>query len=139
MRWNFSGVLVTIATFFGWGLTGYNILPVSGGVIYLPFFGLRDRKLDIHHATMAQHHDKKAQSPLGRSHGHRTFGSPIDLGTFPRGKREFQKGFCFRRPDGTYVVLDDGVSRRQNRFDRYAGKLAPLSKGVVPTCERCPV
>ena len=74
------------------------------------FHGLADGKLDIHHAAVAKHHDKKAESSAGFSDGDRPIGSPIDLSTFTGGKRQLQKRFDLWWPDLSHILFDDGIA-----------------------------
>ena len=53
--------------------------------------GLRDGKLHVHEATLAQDHDKKAQSPTSGSDVDHTVFAPIHLSTFAGLERQKSK------------------------------------------------
>ena len=74
------------------------------------FHALANGKLDIHHAAVAKHHDKKAQPSAGFSHRDRAIGSPIDLSTFTGGKGELQKRSDFWWSDLSHIFFDNGIA-----------------------------
>ena len=72
------------------------------------FHGLRERKLDVQQAAVAEHHDKEAQAAAGVAHGDRTELPPVHLGTLAGGKGQRQEGRSVRRANVVDVLLDDG-------------------------------
>lgn len=75
--------------------------------------GLRDGELDVHQAAVAQHHDEEGQSPTRRADRDAAVFAPVNLGAFPGGKGELEKGGPTHRPDLAYIRLDDRVAARK--------------------------
>ncbi len=74
------------------------------------FHGLADGELDIHPATVTEHHDKKAQPSPGLAHPNRTKRSPVHLSAFAGGKGQSQIGLFPPGPDLFDEPLDHRVA-----------------------------
>src|SRR5438105_3568453 len=74
------------------------------------FHGFSQRELQIHFATVSQHHEKEGEPSAGGTHGHRTGVSPVHLSTLPRFKMKGQEsrfGFGAHLAD---KIFDDRIA-----------------------------
>src|SRR6476619_655786 len=61
--------------------------------------GFGERKLDIEHAAVTEHHDKEGEAPAGGAYRHRAVLAPVHLSAFCGGKLQHEEGRFAHRPD----------------------------------------
>ncbi len=74
------------------------------------FHGLRDGELEIHHAAVAEDHDKEAEPAAGITHGNGAVRAPVDLGALARCKGQFEERRSSAGADFAHIILEDGVA-----------------------------
>ena len=72
--------------------------------------GLGDGELEIHHATVAEDHDKEAEPAAGITDGNGAVRAPVDLGALAGSKGEFEEGRSSPGADFAHIVLEDGIA-----------------------------
>jgi hypothetical protein len=74
------------------------------------FHRLGDREFHVHHAAVAQDHDKEAQAALRLADGDGTKDAPIDLGALPGGKSELEESGLAPGPDRADIGFDQRIA-----------------------------
>ena len=72
--------------------------------------GLGDGKLKVHHAAVAQDHDKETEPAAGITDGNGAIRAPVDLGALAWSKGQFEEGRCAPGADFAHIVFEDGIA-----------------------------